>query len=103
MLGLGFWELVLLGIIALLVVGPDQLPHLARNLARFINELKRSTDDFKRELNTEEFISNSQVEENKEKAKSASLNLSESSEDQSHVTPEETSADIYAEHDKEHK
>lgn len=39
-------EIILLGAIALLVIGPKQLPELARNLARFINEIKRSTGEF---------------------------------------------------------
>ena len=46
MFNLGMSEIILLGAIALLVIGPKQLPELARNLARFINEVKRSTGEF---------------------------------------------------------
>lgn len=46
MFGLGFSEIVLLAIIALIVIGPKQLPEVARMLGRFINELKRSMDEF---------------------------------------------------------
>lgn len=57
MFGLGFGEIILLAIIALLVFGPDQLPIVARNVARFLNELKRTTEDFKKELKVDEEIS----------------------------------------------
>lgn len=34
-------ELLFIGALALLVIGPKQLPEVARNIARFLNELKR--------------------------------------------------------------
>jgi sec-independent protein translocase protein TatB len=51
MFGLGFSEILLLGVLALILIGPKQLPEVARTIARFINEIKRSTDDFKSHLN----------------------------------------------------
>ncbi|MCB9027308.1 MAG: twin-arginine translocase TatA/TatE family subunit [Bdellovibrionaceae bacterium] len=48
MFNLGLSELFVLGAIALIVIGPKQLPELARNIARFINEIKRSTIDFRK-------------------------------------------------------
>lgn len=46
-------HLIILGIIALIVIPPDKLPEVARQLARILNELKRSTsgvwDDIKRD------------------------------------------------------
>lgn len=62
MFGLGFGEIILLAIIALLVFGPDQLPIVARNVARFLNELKRTTEDFKKELKVDEEISSTLTE-----------------------------------------
>lgn len=47
MFGLGFSEIILLGVLALIIIGPKQLPDVARTLGRFLNELKRATDDFK--------------------------------------------------------
>lgn len=46
MFNLGFSEIVLLGIIALIFIGPQQLPEVARTIARFLNELKRASSDF---------------------------------------------------------
>lgn len=50
MFGLGFSEIVVIGILALILLGPDQLPDLARKLGRIINDLKRTTDDLKDEF-----------------------------------------------------
>lgn len=46
MFNLGFSELILLGIIALIFIGPHQLPEVARSIGRLLNELKRATNDF---------------------------------------------------------
>lgn len=45
MFNLGFSELVLLAIIALIFIGPKQLPEVARTVARLINEFRRATGD----------------------------------------------------------
>lgn len=50
MFNIGFTEMVVLGVLALVLIGPKQLPELARTLGRFMNEFKRSTDAFKDEL-----------------------------------------------------
>ncbi len=42
---MGFTEMLVLGIIALLVIGPKQLPDVARVIGRTLNELKRATGD----------------------------------------------------------
>ena len=46
MFNMGFTELIVLGAIALIVIGPKQLPELARVLARMVNEFKRATGEF---------------------------------------------------------
>lgn len=52
MFGLGFSEMILIAIIALIFIGPKQLPEVARTLARFINELRRTTDELTRSVHT---------------------------------------------------
>ncbi len=53
MFGLGMSEIILLGVLALILIGPKQLPEVARTLGRFINDLKRSaegiTDEIKKQ------------------------------------------------------
>lgn len=45
-----FSHMLVFGVIALIVLGPKQLPEVARTLGRFINDLKRTTDDFTRTI-----------------------------------------------------
>lgn len=45
MFNLGFTEMIVLGVIALLVIGPKQLPEMARVVGRLLNEFKRATGD----------------------------------------------------------
>lgn len=44
MFGLGMSEIIFLAVLGLIVIGPKELPELARTIGRFLNELKRSTD-----------------------------------------------------------
>ena len=54
MFGIGGEELVVIGLIFLIVFGPSKLPSMARDLGRFVNEARRSVDEFKTEIMTEE-------------------------------------------------
>jgi len=45
MFNFGFSELVVIGIIALIFIGPKQLPEVARVVGRLLNEFKRATGD----------------------------------------------------------
>ena len=44
---LGFQELIIIFVIALLVFGPKKLPELGKSLGKGIREFKRATDDLK--------------------------------------------------------
>lgn len=50
MFGLSFTHLVLLAIIVLVFIGPEQLPEVARTFARLLNEWKRATGDIQSSL-----------------------------------------------------
>lgn len=43
-------EMIVIGVIALIFIGPDQIPETARVVGRFINDLRRSTDEVKSHL-----------------------------------------------------
>lgn len=53
MFGIGLPEMILIVAVALIVVGPDKLPELAKTLARQVGELKRAANTLKRTLNEE--------------------------------------------------
>lgn len=45
MFNIGLFEMVVIAVLALLVIGPKQLPEVARSIGKFLNELKRNTGD----------------------------------------------------------
>ena len=53
MFGIGMTELLLIGALALMVLGPKKLPELARALGKGFAEFKRATDEFKNTLQEE--------------------------------------------------
>lgn len=50
MFNLGFTEMLAIGVIALVVIGPKQLPHVAKVIGRMLGEFRRATGDFNREI-----------------------------------------------------
>lgn len=56
MFGIGFPELLLIIAVALIVVGPNKLPDLARALGRGYAEFKRATDELKETFDQDETV-----------------------------------------------
>ncbi len=54
MFGLGTAELLIILFIALVVLGPKELPKVARTLGRGIRELQRAKDDLKKNIEFED-------------------------------------------------
>ncbi len=48
MLGLGWGEILLVAGVALIVVGPERLPRLLRDLGRMYGQVRRTADDLRR-------------------------------------------------------
>ena len=53
MFDIGFSELLLIAVVALVVIGPERLPGVARNIGRFTGRLQRYVNDIKRDFNRE--------------------------------------------------
>lgn len=53
MFEIGFWELVVIGVVALIVVGPEQLPGLARKAGLWVGKARRMVAEVKAEVDRE--------------------------------------------------
>jgi len=49
----GSGEILLIVLAVFLIFGPNKIPEMARNLGKFINEIKRASEDIKTEINRE--------------------------------------------------
>jgi len=53
MFDIGFWELVVIGAVALIVFGPDRLPQLARRAGYWIGRARRQLSDIRADIERE--------------------------------------------------
>ncbi len=53
MFDIGFWELSLIGIVALLVIGPERLPAVARTAGKWMGRANRFIANIKDDINKE--------------------------------------------------
>lgn len=68
MFGIGFSEILVIGLIALIFIGPEDLPRFARTIGRLLNEFRRGSEEFMDHLrnaaSTDELVAaKKQVEE----------------------------------------
>jgi len=57
MFGIGPEELVLILIIALIVLGPERMPKVARDIGRVVGDLRRTSDELREEfLNADKLL-----------------------------------------------
>lgn len=53
MFDIGFWELALIGIMALLVLGPKRLPEAAQTAGRWVGKMRSFISDVKQDIDRE--------------------------------------------------
>ncbi len=53
MFEIGIWELVLIMVIALIVIGPERLPEMARNVGRWVGKARGMVRSVKAEIDRE--------------------------------------------------
>ena len=53
MFDIGFWELIAIAIVALLIIGPEKLPKFARDAGHLIRKIRSFIRTTKRELENE--------------------------------------------------
>jgi Tat protein translocase TatB subunit len=66
MFGIGFPELVVIMIVALIVVGPAKLPDLAKSIGKALQEFRRMADEVKETINEEVIKEEEPKEETRE-------------------------------------
>ncbi|XAW89487.1 Sec-independent protein translocase protein TatB [Vibrio sp. CDRSL-10 TSBA] len=75
MFDIGFWELVLISVVALVVLGPERLPTAIRSVAKFVSSAKNMANSVKDELAHE--LKVQELQENLRKAEQMNMkNLS---------------------------
>ena len=70
MFDISFWELAVVGVIALLVVGPEKLPVLVRDISKWAKKIRRVISETRYELER-----NFDFEEERRKIKNENKNL----------------------------
>ncbi len=53
MFGLGFGEILIILVLALILLGPQRLPDVAKQLGKGLREFKKATDDLKQQFESE--------------------------------------------------
>jgi sec-independent protein translocase protein TatB len=78
MFGMGFTEILLIGIIAIIALGPEKLPSAMVDVAKFFKKLKSGVEDAKSTLNDELNITEikNQADQFKAQVDGAKANLS---------------------------
>lgn len=61
---MGFSETIFLFFLALLIFGPKKLPEIARQVGKVLNELRRASNEFKSQIESE--ISHLEVEQQRQ-------------------------------------
>src|SRR4051795_1068181 len=51
MFGVGWTEMLLIGVVALIVIGPKDLPVVMKQMGKFVGSIRRMGSEFQRELN----------------------------------------------------
>lgn len=53
MFDIGFWELMVIGVVGLIVIGPDRLPAVARKLGHWVGRTRRFVNNVRQDIDRE--------------------------------------------------
>lgn len=52
-IGISFWEMVVVAVVALLVIGPEKLPGVVRTIGFWLGKARRTMENFKTDMDFE--------------------------------------------------
>ena len=56
MFGLGFAEVAIIAVIALIFIGPKQLPEVMKGVGKFVREITKAKEDFKNTVDSDDSL-----------------------------------------------
>lgn len=81
-------ELLLIGVLCLLIFGPEKMTSMAREAGHFVSQARRSIEDFKSEIESDDDLEDEELEDLDEDEDEAEW-LDQEEQESSHVAPEE--------------
>ncbi len=63
MFGIGFWEMIVIAVLALLAVGPDRLPSMIKTVLRLYRQIQRSADELRSSSGIDELLRDEELKE----------------------------------------
>lgn len=63
MFGIGFWEMVVIGGLVLVAVGPDRLPTMLKQAARFYRQFRRTAEDVRASTGIDQMLRDEELKE----------------------------------------
>lgn len=90
MFGIGSTELLLILVVALIVLGPRNLPKIANTLGKAMGQFQRASRDFQRSINTEIAFEEEQKKAEQKQAEAAKVSENTEQTENKKETKEET-------------
>lgn len=63
MFGIGFWEMLLIGGLVLVAVGPDRLPTMIKTVARYYRQARRAAQDIRQSTGIDDLMRDEELKE----------------------------------------
>jgi sec-independent protein translocase protein TatB len=94
MFDIGFTELLVIGVVALIVIGPEKLPRMARTVGHLAGRLQRYVADVKADINRE--IELDELRKMRDSMQQAASNFESSVQSELHKTETELNKSVEA-------
>jgi sec-independent protein translocase protein TatB len=94
MFDIGFTELMVIGVVALIVIGPEKLPRMARTVGHLAGRLQRYVADVKADINRE--IELDELRKMRDSMQQAASNFESSVQSELHKTETELNKSVEA-------